>query len=426
MKQNMPFGLIGRKLGHSISPQVHAQFGNPDYCCYELEPEQLDAFFAQPFLKGLNVTIPYKQTVIPYCAKLDQLAEAIGSVNTMIRQADGSWKGYNTDAYGLRYLMVCAGLSFAGQKVLVLGDGGVSKTIQAIARLDGAATLTVLDLEGEHTYDEIDQFLDSTLIVNATPVGMYPNNLKSLVDLRQFADCKGVVDVIYNPLRTALLLQAEELGIPCMGGLPMLIAQAKQAEELFFDITISTAKLVEIGAAAQAEMESIVLIGMPGSGKSTIGAALSALTGMPMVDLDACIVEAAGTDIPSIFAAQGEDGFRRLESEQVRVHGARHGQILMTGGGVITRTENYAPLRQNGRIYQIDRPIEQLARDGRPLSMGADLAAMAEKRMPLYRAWAACTIDNTSTPQVAAETIRRDFDAYLRNQWAESEPTGTA
>ena len=418
-----PCGLIGRKLGHSISPEIHAALGNPQYSLYELEPDELPVFLADERLKALNVTIPYKIDVIPLCASLDPLAEAIGSVNTLVRQEDGSWKGYNTDAYGLRCMMRAGGLSFDGADVLVLGNGGVSQTIQAIARLDGCRTLTVLDLQGTaHTYDDLPEFYaDTTLIVNATPVGMYPNAGKSLVDLTKFAKLKGVADVIYNPARTALLLQAEALGIPYAGGLTMLVAQAKQAAEHFFGRAIDDAKIAEIGADMQRDAENIVLIGMPGCGKSTIGNALEALTGRRQIDLDAEIVKKAGKSIPEIFAEGGEEAFRQIETETVQEQSANRGVILVTGGGVVTRAENYAPLRSNGRLYHITRPVAELSREGRPLSLHADLNEMAAKRMPLYRKFADTEIANSSTPAAAAEQIWRDFHAYTRAEWAEFE-----
>ncbi|MBP0975015.1 MAG: shikimate kinase [Oscillospiraceae bacterium] len=381
-----PYGLIGRKLGHSISPEIHAALGNPHYSLYELEPEEMPEFLADTRLKALNVTIPYKIAVIPLCARLDPLAEIIGSVNTLVRQPDNTWKGYNTDAYGLRCMMRAGGLTFEGAHVLLLGNGGVSQTIQAVAKLDGCASLTVLDLQGaEFTYNDMPKFYErTTLLVNATPVGMYPNAGKSLADLRNFPNLRGVADVIYNPARTALLLQAEELGIPYAGGLTMLVAQAKQAAEYFFGNPVDDVKIAEIGADMQRDAENIVLIGMPGCGKSTIGNALEKLTERPQVDLDAEIVKKAGKPIPEIFAEGGEDAFRKIESEVVREQSAQRGVILVTGGGVVTRAENYAPLRSNGRIYQICRPVEELSREGRPLSIGADLNEMAAVRMPLY------------------------------------------
>lgn len=421
-----PFGLIGCPLGHSISPQIHAALGNPDYSLYPLESEEIEDFLTDTRILGLNVTIPYKRTVIPFCASLDPAAEAIGSVNTLVRQPDGAWKGYNTDAFGLRQMMRAAGLSFAGQNVLVLGNGGVSQTVQAVAGQDGAASVTVLSRSGAHSYADLPQFYPiSTLIVNATPVGMYPNAGEMLADPAKFSRLRGVAELIYNPARTALMQRARSCGIPCAGGLTMLVAQAKAAAELFSGRRIADDMIAQIGSKMQQDAENIVLIGMPGSGKTVIGEALGVLTGRRVIDTDAEIVKAAGKPIPEIFAESGEAEFRRLETEAVRRAGAERGIILVTGGGVVMRAENAEPLRSNGKIYQICRPTAELSRDGRPLSQGADLEQMAAARMPLYRALADCEIENNRTPQDAAAAVWSDFCAYSRAEWAEFESAGT-
>ena len=422
-----PFGLIGHPLGHSISPQIHAALGNPAYSLYPAEPDEIEDFLADTRLSGLNVTIPYKRAVIPFCASLDPAAEAIGSVNTLVRQPDGTWKGYNTDAFGLRQMMRAAGLSFAGQDVLVLGNGGVSQTVQAVAKQDGAASVTVLSRSGGHTYADLPQFYPvSTLIVNATPVGMYPNAGEALAEPAKFTRLKGVAELIYNPARTALMQRAKACGVPCAGGLTMLVAQAKAAAELFSGKAIPDSKIAQIGSEMQRDAENIVLSGMPGSGKTVIGEALGTLTGRRVIDTDAEIVRAAGRPIPQIFSEEGEDAFRRLETEAIRRAGAERGVILVTGGGAVTRQENAEPLRSNGRIYQICRPTAQLSRSGRPLSQGADLEQMAAVRMPLYRALADCAIENDRTPADAAAAIWRDFCAYSRTEWTEFESAGDA
>ncbi len=426
MSDLTPYGLIGRKLGHSDSPAIHAAFGNPDYQCFPLEPQALEAFLEQPHLRGLNVTIPYKITVMPFCKRLDPLAKAIGSVNTMVREADGSWTGYNTDAYGFRYLIQHAGLSLAGEKVLILGNGGASQTVQAIAKLDGAASVTVASRGSEHNYDHMERYADCTLIINATPVGMYPHAGDSLVDLQMFPHCHGVVDLIYNPCRTALLLQAEQLGIPFGGGLPMLVAQAKQAEELFFHTAIAETEIARVGNMLQQQSESIVLIGMPGCGKSTIGKVLAAQSGKQAIDLDREIERKAGKSIPEIFAAEGEAYFRQLEHEAVMEWTQKRGIILMTGGGVVLDHANHAPLRSNGNIYWIRRPLSMLPTNGRPLSQQNRLAELEQVRNPLYESLSQTQIDNIGTPQQAAAEIWRDYCAYTRSQWTKSESVGLA
>lgn len=422
-----PFGLIGNPLGHSISPQIHAALGNPDYSLYPLEPDQLAGFLADRRLRGLNVTIPYKRAVIPLCDSVDPAAEAIGSVNTLVRQADGTWRGYNTDAFGLRCMMRAAGLRFAGENVLVLGNGGVSQTVQAVAKQDGCASLTVLDQTGSPSIADLPAFYEkTTLLVNATPVGMFPHAGQAAADPANFPNLCGVADVIYNPARTALMLRAAARGIPCAGGLTMLVAQAVQAAELFSGQTIPESEIARIGADMQRDAENIVLIGMPGSGKTVIGSALGILTGRRVIDTDDEIVKAAGRPILQIFAQSGEDAFRKLETEAITKAGAERGVILVTGGGAVTRQANLEPLKSNGRIYQICRPTAELSREGRPLSLGADLEEMAKKRMPLYCAFADSAIQNSRTPEDAAAEIWRDFCAYTRAEWTEFESAGAS
>ena len=404
----MRCGLLGEKLGHSYSPAIHAQLADYAYKLYEVAPEDLPAFLTGGDFDALNVTIPYKKTVIPYCAELSPIAQKLGSVNVLVRRADGTLYGDNADAFGFEYLVRHSGIDVAGQKALVLGNGGASATIQAVLEQLGAH-VTVISRHGPDNYDNLDRHADARVIVNTTPVGMYPNTGRAAVDLRQFPQCAGVLDIVYNPARTALLLQAEELGIPCSDGLPMLVAQAKAAEEHFFDRLIADSENERILAQLRREMTNLVLIGMPGSGKSTVGAALAALTGREAIDIDARIAEKAGCSIPEIFAKGGEAAFRALEREATAACGALSGKLLLTGGGVVKTPENYAALHQNGRIYQLLRPLELLPTDGRPLSQGADLAAMWAERAPLYERFRDAAIDNSGTVEQTAQAIWRDF-----------------
>lgn len=403
------YGLLGRRLGHSWSAPIHAALGCADYRLIELEPEALGAFLAREDIGGLNVTIPYKRDVMPYCGALDPMAEAIGSVNTLVRRADGTLCGYNTDAAGFCFMARRAGVDFTGKKTLVLGSGGASLTAAACAKKLGARETVVISRTGENNYTNLDRHADADIVVNATPVGMYPHNGAAAVDLTAFPQCCGVLDLIYNPRRTALLLQAEALGIPCSDGLPMLVAQAKAAEEHFFGKAIADSENERILAQLRREMTNLVLIGMPGSGKSTVGAALAALTGREAVDLDVRIAERAGRSIPEIFSAGGEAAFRALEREVTAECGAESGKLLITGGGVVKTPENYAALHQNGRIYQLLRPLELLATDGRPLSQGADLAALWAERAPLYERFRDAAVDNSGTVEETARSIWRDF-----------------
>ncbi len=407
------YGLIGRKLGHSYSPMIHSEFGNKGYELYEMEPDDIGGFLSNPAVSGMNVTIPYKKTVMQFCDELSSLAQGIGSVNTIVRRDDGTLYGHNTDAGGFDYMAACAGISFAEKKVVILGNGGASATIQQAVKNGGAREMVVVDLDLEDNYDNIDRHFDAEIIVNATPVGMYPNTGKMLVDLSDFKNCVGVLDVIYNPHRTALILAAEKLGIACCDGLPMLVEQAREAAELFLQKAIPVSENERIINIIRSQTENIVLIGMPGCGKSSIGARLAEMTGREAVDIDAEIVKAAGKTIPEIFEESGEAEFRRMEREQTALAGKRSGCIIITGGGVVKDERNYDSLHQNGRIYHILRSISSLPTDGRPLSQGADLEAMYAERAPMYQRFRDAVIENDSTIDGAAEKIWSDFNEHI-------------
>ena len=405
----MEYGLIGAKLGHSYSKIIHEMLCGYHYdLCPLPTEEEARAFLTRRQFKAINVTIPYKKLVMEYCSYIDPRAKAIGAVNTVVNK-NGLLYGYNTDAAGFCFMAQRAGIGFAGKKTLVLGSGGASRTRLPCAKKLGAREVVVISRSGENNYTNLGRHADAERIVNTTPVGMYPNNGAAAVDLTAFPACAGVLDLIYNPRRTALLLQAEELGIPCSDGLPMLVAQAKAAEEHFFDRTIADSENERILAQLRREMTNLVLIGMPGSGKSAVGAALAALTGREAIDIDARIAEKAGCSIPEIFAKGGEAAFRALEREVTAACGALSGKLLLTGGGVVKTPENYAALHQNGRIYQLLRPLELLPTDGRPLSQGADLAAMWAERAPLYERFRDAAIDNSGTVEQTAQAIWRDF-----------------
>ena len=403
------FGLIGRTLKHSYSVQIHQELGNAHYQLYELEPEQVPSFIQRPDIGGLNVTIPYKQTVIPYCTELSPVAQAIGSVNTLVRRADGSLYGHNTDACGLEYMAQRAGIQFENRKVLIFGSGGASLTAQAVATQQGAKQIIVVSRHGENNYGNLAQHADAEILINATPVGMYPQVGVMVADPAAFPHCQGVLDLIYNPRRTAFLQAAERANIPCSDGLPMLVEQARAAAELFLQCTIPDKESERILHKLRQQTENIVLIGMPGCGKSSIGAALAQYSGRPAIDIDAEIVRNAGCSIPDIFAQQGEAGFRQLERQQIAQAGMQRGCILITGGGVVKDAANYAPLHQNGRIYHLSRPLELLEREGRPLSENADLELLYKERLPLYQRFRDVEIANNSSIKEAAERIWRDF-----------------
>lgn len=400
----MRCGLLGRKLGHSYSPQIHAMLGDYEYLLYEKEPEMLEDFLKSGDFDGLNVTIPYKKSVIPFCAELSETAREIGSVNTLIRRADGTLYGDNTDVFGFEGMLRHSGISVDGRKALVLGSGGASVTACAVLKKLGARAVTVISRTGENNYDNLSAHADAEIIVNTTPVGMYPQNGEKAVDLRIFPRCCGVLDVIYNPVRTALLLQAEELGIPNEGGLFMLVAQAKRSSELFTGNTIADSEIARIEAALQCRMQNIVIIGMPGSGKTTVASCLGELLGRKVFDTDAEIVSRAGTEIPMIFEQFGEAHFRVLETEVLRDAGKCSGLILSTGGGCVTRKENYPLLHQNGVIVWVKRDADRLACDGRPISLKSDPEQLYEKRRAFYERFADMSVDNNGSIE---ETVSR-------------------
>ena len=401
----MRCGLLGRTLGHSYSPAIHAQLGDYEYALYEKEPEALEAFLLHGDFTGLNVTIPYKKAVVPYCARLSETAQLLGSVNTLLRLPDGTLYGDNTDYDGFLSLVRQSGVAVCGKKALVLGSGGASVTVQAVLRSLGAQVV-VISRSGEDNYENLSRHADAALIANTTPVGMYPHNGESPIDLTAFPACEAVYDIVYNPQRTALMLQAEALGIPAFGGLHMLVAQAKRASEIWQGKTIPEGETSRIEAILRAGMQNIALIGMPGCGKSTVAAALGAALGREVCDSDALIEALAGMPIPEIFATQGEEAFRRLETEAIAQLGKRSGIILATGGGCVTRAENYPLLHQNSTVVWLQRDLSALPTDGRPLSQSNRLEAMYEVRRPLYQRFADVTVDNNGAPDDTITAIK--------------------
>ena len=405
----MEYGLLGETLGHSFSPQIHQALADYDYRLYPTPQPAVAELFRRREFRGLNVTIPYKQTVIPLCDEVDPQAAAIGAVNTVVNR-DGRLTGYNTDIDGLIYLARRAGVDMAGKKVAVLGSGGTSRTAQAAARKLGAAQIVVISRNGEDNYGNLSRHEDTQVIVNTTPVGMYPRCGVAPVSLEAFPRLEGLLDVVYNPLRTALLMEAEARGIPCSCGLPMLVAQARRAAELFTGADIPDDRLEEVVSSLNAQMRNVVLIGMPGCGKSAVGRALARRLGKEFLDLDRLIEAEAGKPIPEIFAEEGEAAFRTLESAAVRKAGARTGCILSTGGGVVTRPENYAPLHQNGVIVHLTRSLEKLPTAGRPVSQSTDLRALWRRREPLYQSFADLTADNNGSIEDTVRTVLKEVN----------------
>lgn len=403
----LEFGLIGEKLGHSFSPKIHRMLAGYDYRLVELSPGELGPFLERGAFRGLNVTIPYKKAVIPYCQELTPQAGRIGSVNTILRRKDGSLLGHNTDYDGFAYLLRCAGAEVSGKKALVLGTGGASLTVRAVLDGLGAGEVVSISRSGPDNYQNLDRHADARLIVNATPVGMYPDTGVPPVDLSRFPELEGAFDLIYNPARTKFLLDAQRRGLLCANGLGMLAAQAKAAAELFLGAAIPDDRVAQVVRQMEKESYNLTLIGMPGCGKTTVGRLLAARLGRELADTDALVEEEAGCTIPELFAREGEEAFRRLEHRALRRVGKRSGLVIATGGGVVTRPENLDPLRENSTVIFLRRALDQLPTQGRPISQAGDLERLYRLRLPLYRAAADLEVDNLGPEDAADEIIRR-------------------
>lgn len=391
----MLYGLLGKTLAHSFSPPIHHALADYDYRLFEMEEEALAAFIRRPDIGGLNVTIPYKKTVMSLLDALSPTAARIGSVNTLVYDNNRRITGHNTDYAGLCRLLKYAGIDPHGKKAALLGNGGVCRTVQAVLQDLGARELVVVSRRAADdavSYADEAAYTDAELVVNTTPVGMYPHCPDAVLSLNQFPRCEGFVDMIYNPLRTSMLLEAEARGIPACNGLPMLVAQAAEAVELFTDTPVSDEKIEEVLCSLTAASSNVVLVGMPGCGKTTVGRELAQKTGRRFVDIDEEIVRAAGRSIPDVFAQGGEPLFREWERRLIQEHGKTGGAVIATGGGAVLDEQNFAPLAQNGRLVWLTRPLEKLATDGRPLS--TDVSAMYETRLPRYQRFAELTVDN--------------------------------
>lgn len=403
----MEFGLIGEKLGHSFSPAIHRRLADYDYRLVELRPEELGPFLERGAFLGLNVTIPYKKAVIPYCRALTDQARRIGSVNTILRRPDGTLLGHNTDYDGFIWLLRSAGARVAGKKTLILGTGGVSLTVKTALEDLGAGEIVFISRSGPDNYGNLDRHADARIIVNATPVGMYPNTDATPVNLSLFPQLEGAFDLIYNPARTRFLLQAERLGLCRANGLGMLVAQAKAAAERFLDTPIPDQRVEEIARDMEKRTRNLLLIGMPGCGKSTVGNLLARRLGRVFVDTDALVEETAGRTIPEIFARDGEETFRRLEHEALCRVSRESGLVISAGGGIVTRAENLDPLRENSTVIFLRRELNQLPVEGRPVSQANDLEALYRRRLPLYQGACDLQVENCRVEDTAEEIIRR-------------------
>jgi hypothetical protein len=404
----MKCGLLGRKLGHSYSPQIHALLGNYSYQLFEKEPEEIGDFLKNGDFAGLNVTIPYKKEVIPFLDELSPAAARLGAVNTIVRR-DGKLIGHNTDYFGFRRLVQESGLQVAGKKVLVLGSGGASSTAVVVLQELGAK-VTVISRSGENNYENLDRHADAAVIANTTPVGMYPNTGKSALSLEGFPRLEGVLDAVYNPARTQILLDAERRGLAAVNGLWMLVAQAKESAEWFTGEEIPDSRIAKIHHTLRLQMENIILIGMPGCGKTAVGQQLAQKLGKKFVDADESLEARVCRKITDIIPNDGEAAFREMESETLAELGKQSGLVIATGGGCVTQPQNYPLLHQNGTIFWLKRELDKLPTDGRPLSQKGTLGQMYEARMPLYLRFADAAISNDGSIAETASAICRKLE----------------
>ncbi len=402
--------LIGKTLKHSFSKEIHTSLG-VDYDLVELAEGEVESFVKGHSYSFYNVTIPYKETVIPFLDEIDESAKAVGAVNT-VKTVNGKTVGYNTDVAGMKYALNQGGANVSGANCVILGTGGTAKTARATLSMMGAKKITTASRTGEFNYQNYHLLTDTEILVNTTPVGMFPNVDERPVDLVKFPNLKFVFDAVYNPLKTELYLQAEALGIPARCGLSMLVYQAVRAEEIWQGKSYPVNRVQEIIDSVFAQKKNIAIIGMPAAGKSTVGKKLAALLNKPFVDLDLEIERQEKMTIPEIFATKGEAYFRDIETSLIKEFGNRNGIVLSTGGGAPLREENRNALRRNSFVVWLDREIEKLTTKGRPVSQREGVASLYEKRAPIYQAVADAKVDNNGGLE---ETLKEIVDLYEKN-----------
>ena len=403
----MEYGLLGKTLSHSYSPELHKLFGCPEYSLIEVSPENLPSFMQSAEFKGINVTVPYKKEVIPYLSELSPEADEAGGVNCIVRRADGSLFGDNTDTKGFDALISFSKIDVKNKKVLVLGSGGAAGAVHTVLKRRGVKETVTVSRSGDVNYSNVAALHpDADVIVNATPVGMYPGNGVSPIDITPFSRLSGVIDLIYNPDKTALVLSAEKRGIKAVGGLYMLVAQAAFAEELFFGKKFADKDIFNAYTRLRNSQRNIVLIGMPGSGKSVIGKRLAAALRRPFEDIDRVIEAETGRSIPDIFANEGEKYFRALETEYTAKVCRGSGKVIATGGGVVTREENRDLLKENSVVIYLIRDTASLAVKGRPVSQSVPLETLAAQRIPIYKKWSDVKLLNSGISPTVGQIIR--------------------
>lgn len=407
----MEYGLIGKNLSHSFSEFIHREFNLYNYNLYNLSENEFDIMLKSKKFKGLNITMPYKKSVIKYCDSLDETVKKIGSANTLVSK-NGCIKAYNTDYFGLKYTMDRSNIFLKNKKVMILGSGGTSLTARVLAEDLGASEILTVSrsLDKKINYSNIYDYNFVDVIINTTPVGMYPNNLCELVDISRFKNLSGVVDVIYNPLKSKLLMKSKELQIPVSGGLPMLVAQAKASGEIFSGKKIDDLIIEKIIKKLCFKIYNIVLIGMPGCGKTSLSKILSDKLLKKFIDTDREIQKYFQETISKIFEIHGEEKFRETEIEIIKKYGKENNLILSTGGGAVINKENYYSLKQNSRIYWIKRNLNKLDTKNRPLSKNLnEIKKIYQSRKLMYKNFSDKIILNNEKPEDAVQEILEDF-----------------
>lgn len=404
-----PYGVLGRVLGHSYTPKIYNMLAGLDYVRFEREPDQVEAFLKGDEWQGVNATIPYKRTVMPYLDELSDIAQRLGNVNTITRLPDGRLRGDNTDYYGFQVLVESVGVDLRGKHALVFGgDGGAGSTCMTVLGDLGAIPHAV-GRSGDVTYDDLDAWSHAALAVNCTPVGMYPDCPASVCGLESLTDLEAFVDIVYNPARTSMMMDAEERGIPTAGGLLMLVAQAAQAVERHVGETVSMDRIMQVTDELSRSVENIALIGMPGCGKTRVGERLAELGGREHIDIDREFDRRHGMPAPDFILSNGEDAFREAETEIIADVAKRSSLVISCGGGVVERQANYRLLHQNSRIVMLDRPLDELSTRNRPITAQKGIGRLAETRLPRYRAWADAIITSRESPLATATEVARSL-----------------
>lgn len=416
MAEQRIYGLLGEDLSYSYSPRIHAMLGGYEYKLMEMSREDAAEFVKHGEWDGLNISKAIQKEIMPLCDAFTDAVRKVGSVNALVKREDGTIVGHNTDYFGFSYLLNSYGIDVMGRKVVVLGSGGVAKAVHAVLQDRGAYEVVVVGDEGDVPLERVSEHYDAEYVVNATSVGVYPNCPDSPVDLEPFARTGelregyadglfALIDTTYNPAHSGIALQAEKLGIPVAGGLPMFVAQAKASVELFTGKDVSVAQMEAAQRRIAFETANIVLIGMPSGGKSTIGALVAQKLEREFIDIDDYIPPAAGKSIPEIFAEDGEEAFRLIETKVTGDICKEGGRVVACGGGVVTQPRNYDLLHQNGVIVMLRRPLEQLISDGRPMSISKGVPRLARERAPRYVSWADVIVDNTLSPDRVADRV---------------------